>query len=515
MPRFFNPGRPQLYCEPSSSTPRTLFRGGIFSLMKFFFAVAVLLFFVTDRVAAQSASASPNPCATVMPAGTRESIRAYVSAAPAGKTTSFADTVAITVHLVGNDNGQGYYPLPTLWKLLCNTNARFAQTGMYFQLKWPVRYIASSFYNDHDFSGGYDLITNENVPGTVNVYFVAVAAGACGYFMPGADGVVIANICAGVNSTTLTHELGHFMGLPHTFYGWEDGSTPASPERVTRTGPLANCATACDGFCDTDADFISERWFCPASAVGYDDLGARYHPDSSLYMSYALDACHSRFSGQQMGYMQYVLTNSRADLLQYAPQPYVALDTPSISYPADTMWTNDRHIRWAAVPGANYYHVSLKRASGFPIKDTLMTGTELLTTHPVADYNRYTVTVTPLASSNVCAAKPRVRTYTYSPASNPLLSVDGDAGALAGEVQLFPNPAGSEGWTIQVPHVRRGAVHITLFAPDGRTARTMQVAHEGGTLTQTISTNGLVDGLYFLRVDGEGLQWTGRAVLRK
>ena len=372
---------------------------------------AAVLFCVLSNPAWSQAAGEVAPCATVMPATTRASIQEWVAAPPAAKTTAFGDTVALTVHIVGTDQGGGYYPISNLWKLICQTNERFESTGIYFQLQLPVRYIANSSYYAHDFFTGYTMISSENVAGTVNAYFVQDASGACGYFMSGADGVVIANMCAGNNSTTLTHELGHYLGLPHTFYGWEGGTPPSVRERVVRTGPLANCSSACDGFCDTDADFIWYRWPCPAAAVMFDDLGVRYRPDSSLYMSYSLDVCQSRFSPQQMGYMQFVLANQRTDLLQYTPLPYVALDTPVVTYPLDTMWSNDRSVRWAAVPGADFYHVVLRRSSGMLLKDTIVYGTSLLTTHPVAPYNRYVATVTPMAASNICGAKSRVQSY--------------------------------------------------------------------------------------------------------
>lgn len=481
--------------------------------------IAASLVTTTLAVAQSGTSIAEGGCAT--PAPTTAEMQSIYDWSSTGaqslKTTSGTDTVPLTIHIVGNSSGLGYYPLSTLWKMLCNTNERYQPVGIYFQVKWPIRYINNTSYYTHTAFDGYQMMDQYNVANTINVYFVQDPAGACGYFSPGADGVAIAKSCGSTVSTTLTHELGHFLGLPHTFYGWEGGNTPSNPERVTRSGSTANCSSAGDGFCDTEADYQSNRWQCPYSGSMSDVNGDVYRPDSSMYMGYANDACMSRFSPLQMARMQNRLATqpNRVNLLAYAAQPYESLDTPAISYPVDSLYTNDRTIRWQAVPGANYYHVQVNRVSnGQVLNDTLVSGTSMLLTDAMVDYNRYRVRITPLASSNVCALKMRERFYHFSP-NGIATSVEGAGAANAQSVSVFPNPAGVQGWTVTMGGVPRGTVDITLVAPSGAVVRSLRSEHAGGALRAQMNAQGLANGLYFIRVQGGDVQWTGRVLLQQ
>ena len=78
--------------------------------------------------------------------------------------------------------------------------------------------------------------------------------------------------CLYRNNTTVTHELGHYLAMPHTFYGLEGsgnlsstcGATATSGEKHPRSGIYSNCASSGDRFCDTYPDYNSDRWNCGA-----------------------------------------------------------------------------------------------------------------------------------------------------------------------------------------------------------------------------------------------------------
>ena len=98
---------------------------------------------------------------------------------------------------------------------------------------------------------------------------------------------------------TLTHEFGHFFGLPHTHQNF-----------IPEFADSSNCSTAGDLFCDTPADpnlefdkYVDENCYYTGDTV--DGHGDEYNPDVTLIMSYARHKCRTRFSNEQLGAINY------------------------------------------------------------------------------------------------------------------------------------------------------------------------------------------------------------------
>lgn len=239
-----------------------------------------------------------------------------LQAALANRNTRYIPT---TLHLIGDENGAGFANAAEAVKMLCKLNTDFADQNIMFYLAGEINYI----YNNTIFADAYDwgsqsLMGNNKVNGTLNIFVNAnVSRPVAGYYTPWQDFVFIQNGYANGTSTTITHEIGHFLTLPHTFVGWEGvdargdyngQSVPtvingSAVEYVARTGANSNCSSAADGFCDTPADYISQRFFCPVNANVKDPAGVFITPDASMYMSYASDACQAQFSQEQKNAM--------------------------------------------------------------------------------------------------------------------------------------------------------------------------------------------------------------------
>ncbi len=134
--------------------------------------------------------------------------------------------------------------------------------------------------------------------GRINVYWSSVvgppADPICGFssgFVAGlySGGIMMSKDCPGA----LSHEMGHFFGLPHTFAG--------SGELVNGS----NCETAGDQICDTPADpyyddpdivWVDEN--CIFQPLFQDANGEYYRPDVGNIMSYYFCGCSS-FTYQQ------------------------------------------------------------------------------------------------------------------------------------------------------------------------------------------------------------------------
>lgn len=153
-----------------------------------------------------------------------------------------------------------------------------------------------------------ELTTLYNEPNTINMYFVQVIVDmplAAGYaYMPGGKDVIV--ITKG-GLSAMPHEVGHFLGLPHTFEGGN--------ELVERT----DCYNTGDGFCDTEADpYNSSNSGALDANCNYkgqpakDSNGDWYVPPVTNIMSYWGCECEETdFTFEQLNKIADVVLNIR------------------------------------------------------------------------------------------------------------------------------------------------------------------------------------------------------------
>lgn len=368
--------------------------------------------------------------------------------------------IPVTIHIVRSSNGGGGFFENNAFLTICDLNNRMASAGMFFYLAGPVRFIDDdTYYNAPDFSPLFTMIDVENVPQTMNIYYTNLGQlGLCGFaFYPNSgpggpqnDGAVVMSFaCSQPNGTTLTHEVGHFFALPHTFD--QTSSNPISvnaAERVTRlvneVPPRlgANCATEGDGFCDTPADFIGTRWSCPTGQVQVDINGDRFRPDSSYYMSYSNDLCMSRFSTQQILAMRATLANLNAPrgYLLTTPMPaFSAINqAPSQISPAmnDTVPGNQAIFRWNTIPGATAYQIRVLLFN-FAVIDTITTDTFFVSnTRAIRQLRAHNWEVRAINGANLCTPYGTRNTFF---ASNYINTTSVRESQWL-EVKVYPNP---------------------------------------------------------------------------
>lgn len=466
--------------------------------------------------AANAQSLAERGCGTVTTEAEMQAIYDFTQAhnSARNKTSAGVDSIPLTIHIVSKDDGTGGYPLQNLFPLICNLNTRYAPVNMYFYIAWPVKFISNSSYYQHSFSIGYQMMQSNNVAQTTNVYFVEDPAGTCGYFSPGADGVAIGKKCAAVNSTTLVHELGHYFGLPHTFLGWENGATPAiNKQELVRRGTGANCTTAGDGFCDTDADYLGSRWTCPYNGfnVLLDPVGDTVKPDPTLYMSYSDDACMTRFSTLQIGAMQNNLYTKRNYLRLKTAPPYAAMSVPTVINPVNNMiYANTKWISWNNVPGADYYYVKITSAALPTVirQEELTNNTYMNITMPLNAGANYLVTIVPLNGKNVCGTKSIAYPFSYS----TTLGVE-DATAKNNTILVQPNPVINQA-TISVASLKNGTYSLQVYNMTGQLMQQQAVLHHGGSLSSTVNMALLPNGVYTISLVGEGFKAVEKMIVQ-
>ncbi len=319
--------------------------------------------------------------------------------------TQNAYLVPLKIHITGKDDSTGFLRTQQIFDLVCDLNKRYLTAGIRFYVKDAFNYIRNStFYNLPSKTIGETMMSIYNVPNQVNVYFVDLSSqGLCGYAYfpnsgPGSpankQGGMVEGIngsCSSLNSTTWTHEMGHYFSLYHTFQTTSNAPAGISGERITRNfsepSPRysANCNSAGDGFCDTPSDFIGTRWACPYTGNQTDINGDLFVLDAANYMNYANDNCQNYFTPQQRGRMGSIVTTSRNYLLTSPPVMDTVIGAPTAYMPADqSTGVSANYIRfnWSPVQGAKRYHLRISRFATFSSLnfDTIVSDTSFLYT---------------------------------------------------------------------------------------------------------------------------------------
>lgn len=364
---------------------------------------------------------------SVKPCGTVSHIDAWLKkylASPESFPES-SDTlwVGMQLHLLAKDDGSGRFGTAQLLDALHRLNLDFAPSNIRFYCKNDWNQINNTGWYQHDsLTQGIAMMFANNVPDLLNAYFVAKAAGNCGYNLPYA-GVAMMHGCTGPSDHTWSHEIGHALSLQHPFIGWE-GKTynPNNPTPDTLTydythfhstpdtivpAPLdtalveyvdgSNCGIAADRICDSGPDYLSQRWDCNSQGLSTveqkDPSGATFRSDGTLFMSYANDNCQTRFTPEQIQIMRARLQTAKAAwLAPAAPEPIITGTSTLISPINFAQATaSSTLLTWTSVPGATHYLVQVSKVSGYGITDfeAVVTDTFALTSQLTPNWNYF------------------------------------------------------------------------------------------------------------------------------
>lgn len=421
--------------------------------------------------------------------------------------------VPMTLHMVGTDQGTGHYRLEQGLRNICEMNEYFAEAHIRFYLLPgdPVRYHNSSYWFDHDWDGGSDMINQNYVYDRLNAFVVKNPAGNCGYSWQ--DAIVLGTDygCSDAGNTTWSHEAGHHFSLPHTFVGWEgtewDYSEPA-PEEIdghpVEKVDGSNCLTGGDGFCDTRPDYLNFRWPCDANkesvAAQLDPDSVEFHSDATLIMGYPFDECSSRFSPQQIEAMRTNLYTEHSAYLQFtAPMEYIPdSSVVQLISPIDTqnVQFDNFTLSWNPVPGASFYHVEVGLAPILSAKyynQILYNTTSVTITTNVPNNRLLKWRVRPYGVWDVCHSNTVIQ-YGVFRTKNLTATNELEESVVA---ELSPNPVSSglpSVFTLTSDEYMDALLSVSDAA--GRLCLTQDIRLSPGENRLDIATSGLSAGFY-------------------
>lgn len=494
------------------------------------YRILPLLFCLTGAFSAfaqEPAKATLTPCGT--PTGISPWLRTYAATQHNnGIAERSEDTlwVGLQLHLLARDNGTGRFPNDRALDAFCRLNADFAASNIQFYFKDDINLIDNTGWFAHTtIPQGIDMMLTNNVDDAFNAYFVSNPAGNCGYNLP-YGGVAIGHSCASATDHTWAHEAGHALSLPHPFIGWEgknyNFSVP-TPMLLTYDytyfhdtldtqipAPLdtalveyvdgSNCGIAADLICDSRPDYLSYRWNCNnqsmSSVKQKDPDGAEFYSDGTLFMSYADDACQTRFTPGEIAAMRANLMSEKANWVAPAvlASPVVALPTTIEPVQDQPVPISGTQLRWTSVPNATHYLVQASRFSSFVVRevDMITTDTSVMTSNLIVN-KQYHWRVKAFNNWHPCADFTESATF-LSVALTTAYSPDWEGW------RCYPSLlTAGQALQMEIPDTWLDKeAQLRIFDVSGRLVASQQLSLHSSKMRLNLSSEGWQSGLYHL-----------------
>jgi hypothetical protein len=418
--------------------------------------------------------------------------------------------IPLTIHIIGQNNGNGYFTLPELMNSLCVLNEMFEPVNIQFFIKGNIRYHNNTAWYDHaTFQTGSAMFNITRVVNTINCYIDNNAAGNCGYAYLGGFGMFLKKSCIRGNNSTWAHEMGHSLSLPHTFYGWENttyqtgdkapntlfyNNINVQVERVDRS----NCVVAADGFCDTPQDFLSFIWPCGSNRVSTvlqtDPNGDNFRSDGNYIMSYS--NCSDIFADDQMAAMRAHTLSQKSSFIDNSTLPMLSTRKTNNRFPNENQEVHYQNIRleWDPVTNAEGYIVQVQRASPPITQLEEYVQTNSFVVPSLVENRDYVFRVMPISKTDFCVE--------YSDPTRFRAVLETSTVDLEGSsFRVYPSMLSAGNQTLTLEGTLNNSMDLNLQVIDlsGKILKNESRFLTSGYFRETLNMENLQPGVYLLR----------------
>ncbi len=450
--------------------------------------------------------------------------------------------IPIKFHLIAKTDGTGRVKEYNLLKQLCVLNEDYSNTEFQFYLKDA----SFSYYNStpiYETPRSSQLATNQMSVlssanhNAINVFIVKnIGSGqgglgtVLGYYDPAKDWVVMLKNEAQSGTNTLSHELGHFFSLAHTFYGWEgepfQSSSSGWPQAPTNSpgGTLtekqdgSNCENAADKLCDTPPDYnFGIIWSsCTYTGGAKDPNGELVDPMENNQMCYFSGCYPYIFTQDQMNmmYADYAKASRNYIRFDYVPNTNQVTEPAVLTWPANNAnsgGTVGVVLDWEDVPNAELYLLEVSRTSNFSQLNQTFIVTESKKELPELTPNKnYFWKVTPFNEGASCVSGLTSPKWKFK--ASPLATSNIEE---INAWDVIPNPTTSSDLKFAIELDKALDVTAQLVSVNGQILNSKDLKINAGKQVIKMPDTKISNGTYFLRLISKNGMETRRVVIQK